>query len=153
MKKLKQLLVLSALFIAFTAQKCKDDPKNEANDCGTKIPAQSGSSCGISEFRLETPNSYPNPVSNGGTAKIRAVVGAINQMYQPIPISITIKIYGINGQLVNTSIYTPQQTLAAQEIPLWANINAAAGIYSVQIVVNKGVCGSEKVCFNKITVI
>lgn len=137
----------------FMAQGCNNSANdNLPKDCGEKIGPEEGSICGISEFRLET-TAYPNPVANGGTSNVRAVVGAIDQQFNPIPITITIRIFNVGGSLVNTSVFTPQPVLTPQVIPLWQNISAASGVYYAELIIDKGACGSEKVCVNGIQVI
>ncbi|QHI34666.1 hypothetical protein IMCC3317_00090 [Kordia antarctica] len=148
----QKIIYLAGLFtiILLCLISCNNDDGNTCSpstslDCGAKTEPESD--CEFSEFTLIT-SADPNPVQSGGTTKISAIVRAINLSNQPIPVNIDIEIYSITRQLVKSSTYVPQQVSTAQDIPVWQNINAAAGNYTAEITVNKGVCGLEKICIN-----
>jgi hypothetical protein len=93
-------------------------------------------------------NPFPNPIQTGSTLKLKMKIGAVNNNFSPISCSISTKVFSsTNGQLVmQQNIGSVPNSTNFQDIPIWSNINVAAGTYFLEITINAGDCGSKKIC-------
>lgn len=137
----RRVVLLSAL-VAFAAlaPSCSTAPT-----CKSRPDTSPGGDCWFSDCRLENAKApYPNPVSRGGALKLDMSCGGATRNMQFINTSMQVSICNTNGQQVTSFTVGPfPPNSNIQQVPIWSNVNVAAGTYLVTVVADLGPCGTK----------
>lgn len=153
--KFAKLLILLASAVAFMG--CPNSGNQEpSSSCVNEDNLALEESC-FAATVIEQGNPFPNPLQSGGTANLKMKIGAVDNNFNPIPASISTKVFSsTSGQLITQqNVGTVPPSSSFQNVPIWTNINVAAGSYYVEVTIDVGACGKKTICLSdkRITVI
>jgi len=146
MKLLKY--VICALFIG-GLMGCPSNDDNSSSSCINEDNLARESAC-FAATVIDNGNLFPNPVQVGSTVNLNMKIAAVDSNLNPITATISTKVFSINGQFVTQqNINTVQSDSNYQNVPVWTNVNVAAGAYFLEVTVDVGPCGSKTICLSK----
>lgn len=156
MKTKTSILRKSALLgvIAFASLGAACPASNPTCDQGPDRSANAD--CWFGDCRLEHTNQpYPTLVQRGGTVKLDMSCGVASRNMQFLSTSLHVSVCNLLGQHVTSFTagpFPPNSNI--QQVPIWSNINVAAGQYLVTVVADLGPCGTKTLISNfQITVV
>jgi hypothetical protein len=150
-----KLVFLTIIVVAASAPAC-NPTTTPPPTCDPGADAAPSGDCWFGDCRLENAQQlYPNPVQKGGTVKLDMSCGAATRDMKFVSTSIRVYICNMNGQTVSNFTVGPfPPNSSIQQIPIWSNVNVAAGTYLVTVVADLGPCGTKKLVSNvKIVVV
>jgi hypothetical protein len=87
------------------------------------------------------------PSQVGNSLKLKMKIAAVNSQLSPIPATISTTVFNLQGQLVAQQTQPPIPSNSNfQDVPIWTNVTAASGTYSLDVTVSFGDCGSKRMC-------
>jgi hypothetical protein len=92
---------------------------------------------------------YPNPVAKGGTVKLDMSCGVASRNMQFLSTSFHVSVCNSLGQHVTSFTagpFPPNSNI--QQVPIWSNVNVAAGQYLITVVADLGPCGTKTLLSN-----
>lgn len=142
------LALLGALSVAISAPAC--NPSSSQPTCSPGPDAGPNGDCWFGDCRLENGKLlYPNPVEKGGTVKLDMTCGAATRNMQFVSTGLRVYVCNVLGQTVSNHTVGPfPPNSSIQQVPVWSNINVAAGTYLVTVVADMGPCGTKTLVLN-----
>ncbi len=113
--------------------------------CNVNPDRSPSGECWFGDCRLENGKlPYPNPVSKGGTVKLDMTCGVASRNMQFQSTSVQVTVCNSLGQVVSSFTAGPfPPNSSIQQIPIWSNVNVAAGTYLITVVTDLGLCGTK----------
>jgi hypothetical protein len=143
MKTIRYSLIVPVIMLLMG---CPNKNDTNKSSCINEDNLATANTC-LSATVITQGNPFPNPVSSGGTVKLKMKLAGVDAQMNVLNATVKTKIFSLNGQLVTQqSIGNFPTSASFQDIPIWQNVNVSAGIYLLEITADFGACGYKKIC-------